>query len=85
MANLLQGVRVLEHPQVEERGLIRRFPGAPGVDQEIAVVRAGFRLANGDPEPASPPPGLGENTERILGELGHDDTKIEALRRERTI
>ena len=37
----------------------------------VAVVRAGFRLASGDPEPRTPPPpALGADTGRILGELG---------------
>jgi len=39
------------------------------VDREIAVVRAGFRLASGDPQPATPPPSLGADTEKILEEL----------------
>jgi CoA:oxalate CoA-transferase len=76
---------VLKHPQVAERGLIKRFASAPGVEREVAVVRAGFRLADGDPEPASPPPALGADTDRILGELGYAADDIEALRRERAI
>ena len=40
---------VLEHPQVVERGLVKRFADAPGVERDVAVVRAGFRLASGDP------------------------------------
>jgi formyl-CoA transferase len=76
---------VLEHPQIDQRGLIKRFPGAPVVDREVAVVRAGFRLAHGDPEPASPPPALGADTERILADLGYAVEEIETLRRERAV
>ena len=71
---------VLEHPQVTGRGLIKRFPTAPGVDREIAVVRSGFRLASGDPAPATPPPSLGADTETILAELGYDPGAVASLR-----
>jgi CoA:oxalate CoA-transferase len=57
----------------------------PGIDREIAVVRAGFRLAGDDPEPASPPPTLGADTDQILAELGYAAADIEALQRERAI
>src|SRR5690606_5890063 len=50
---------VLEHPQVVGRGLLHTFAGAPGVGRPVSVARAGFRLASGDPAPASPPPALG--------------------------
>jgi crotonobetainyl-CoA:carnitine CoA-transferase CaiB-like acyl-CoA transferase len=71
---------VLEHPQVAERVLIKRFLDVPGVDHEIAVVRAGFRLAHGDPEPRSPPPVLGADTDRILEDIGYSDAEITELR-----
>jgi CoA:oxalate CoA-transferase len=76
---------VLEHPQVKSRGLVRRFAGAPGVDREVTVVRSGFRLASGDPAPATPPPTLGADTERILKELGYDQEAIGTFRKDGVI
>jgi crotonobetainyl-CoA:carnitine CoA-transferase CaiB-like acyl-CoA transferase len=73
---------ILEHPQITERVLIKHLQAAPGIDREIAVVRAGFRLASGNPEPASPPPLLGADTERILEELGYDHNAIVKLKTE---
>jgi crotonobetainyl-CoA:carnitine CoA-transferase CaiB-like acyl-CoA transferase len=74
--------RVLEHPQVKGRGMVRRFPDAPGVGRPVQVVRGGFRLASGDPGPASPPPALGQDTDAILGELGLSAAEIENVRKE---
>jgi crotonobetainyl-CoA:carnitine CoA-transferase CaiB-like acyl-CoA transferase len=70
---------VLEHPQVTERNLLRRFAATPELDREIRVVRSGFRLASGDPEPKSPPPVLGADTHDLLAELGYSADEMEAL------
>jgi len=76
---------VLEHPQVTGRGLVKRFAGAPGMAREVTVVRAGFRLGSGDPEPSAPPPALGADTDTILGELGLSAAEIARLREEGAI
>ena len=76
---------VLGHPQVVERGLVRHFGDVPGVGRDIAVVRAGFRLAGGDPVPDRPPPPLGIDNDAILAELGYGEAAVEELRRERAI
>jgi crotonobetainyl-CoA:carnitine CoA-transferase CaiB-like acyl-CoA transferase len=76
---------ILEHPQITERDLIKHFQAVPGTDREVAVVRAGFRLASGDPEPASPPPLLGADTQKILEELGYDRDSIARLEKDGVI
>ncbi len=76
---------VLEHPQVIERGLLKTFGSVSGVDRPVRVVRSGFRLASGDPEPASPPPALGSDTCALLGELGFAKREIDELAREGAI
>lgn len=63
--------QALRHPQMEERSLTRTFPGVIG-QTNLSVVRSGFRLGSGDPEPKTPPPTLGQDTDAILEELGYD-------------
>ena len=76
---------VLEHPQIVGRALLSTFDDVPQVDRTVSVVRSGFRLASGGPAPASPPPALGADTERLLTELGYSKTDIEALARDKAI
>jgi CoA:oxalate CoA-transferase len=70
---------ILEHPQVVERQLLNTFDDVPNVEANVSVVRSGFRLASGDPAPASPPPALGADTTIVLKELGYSESEIDAL------
>lgn len=63
--------QALRHPQVAERELTRTFSNVAG-QTNLSVVRSGFRLGSGDPEPKTPPPTLGQDTDSILAELGYD-------------
>jgi crotonobetainyl-CoA:carnitine CoA-transferase CaiB-like acyl-CoA transferase len=71
---------VVEHAQVRERKLLRRFDRVPGVGRDMGVARAGFRLGSGDPGPTAPPPQLGENTEEVLRQIGCSAEEIAQLR-----
>jgi CoA:oxalate CoA-transferase len=73
---------VLEHPQVIERDLVKTFDRVPGVDRPVRVVRSGFRLASGDPQPHSPPPELGADNAALLAELGFSRDDADELARE---
>jgi CoA:oxalate CoA-transferase len=76
---------VLEHPQVSQRTLLQTFDDVPNVDKTVRVVRSGFRLASGDPEPASPPPALGADTKDLLAALGYSQNEIDQLARDGAI
>ena len=70
----------LEHPQVQDRGLLQTFADVPGVARPVTLTRAGFKLSGADPVVASAPPRLGEHTDEVLRDLGYNDSDIERLR-----
>jgi len=77
--------QALEHPQIAERGMLATFKDAPGVGRDIRIVRTGFKLNGEAPAVASPPPTLGEHTERILVDLGYSSEEIEQLQEEKAV
>ena len=73
--------QALASPQLTRRGLLQTFGNPPGVGRDVTVLRTGFKLTDGDPHAALPPPGLGEHTRAILCELGYSDAEIQAMQR----
>lgn len=63
--------QILAHEQIEGRNFVHNFDDPRLPTGRVGVVRAGFRLASGDPRPSSPPPELGADTEALLDELGY--------------
>ena len=71
---------ILEHPHIKARNLIKTFADVPGADSGAAVTRLGFRIAGDEPDVATPPPQLGQDSGDILRSLGYSDADIEGLR-----
>ncbi len=72
--------QALESPQIRSRGLLQHFPQVDGVEQPVAVVRAGFKLSQGDPEAGGPPPRLGQHTDEVLMDIGYTAEEIRELK-----
>jgi itaconate CoA-transferase len=73
--------QVLAHPQVIARKMVREMESPVG---PVPVIGSPLRLSD-SPARFDPIPGLGEDTEPILRELGYGDAEIENLRRDKVI
>jgi len=71
---------ILSHPQVADRGFLGHFEDPPGVGRAVDLVRTGFLMDGVRPSVDTPPPVLGQHSEKILGALGYDAEQIAALR-----
>ena len=72
-------------PQVRSRRLIETFEAVPGVQGAVACAGAGFLIDDQPARADAPPPVLGEDTRRILTEIGYDPDEIGRLEREGAI
>ena len=76
-AGRLQGLHeALEHPLIEERGLLVR-PDAEGRSEDLLQVRVPIDVDGSCAR--RPPPRLGEHTEEVLREAGLDDDMIASV------
>jgi CoA:oxalate CoA-transferase len=76
----------LRSEQVATRELLQTFASEQsGVGRPITVAKTGFKMSNGDPEPASPPPLLGAHTLEVLSGLGYTQSEIDQLQQQGAI
>lgn len=80
-ARIRTPAEILQHPQVTGRGVLHTFKNVKGVERDVTVLSAPFRLAHDGPTLNSPPPLIGEHSDAILAELGYGAAEIERLRR----
>jgi len=73
--------QALALPQIEHRRLLKSFDEVPGVARSLKIARTGFKLSDGDPDVATPPPLLGEHTDAVLASIGYSTEQIDALRK----
>jgi crotonobetainyl-CoA:carnitine CoA-transferase CaiB-like acyl-CoA transferase len=69
----------LMSPQVASRELVQTIGDVHGAERPVRVLRAGFKMSNGDPTSGAPP-ALGAHTDDILADVGYTAQEIEALR-----
>jgi crotonobetainyl-CoA:carnitine CoA-transferase CaiB-like acyl-CoA transferase len=72
-------------PHFKERRAFHHFESVPGIDGPVGVPLAAFKFAHGGPSIEHPPHEMGQDTDRVLGELGYSDGEISRLRKARVI
>jgi formyl-CoA transferase len=79
-ARIRTPAEILQHPQVTGRGVLHTFKNVKGVECDVTVLSAPFRLAHDGPQLNSPPPQIGEHSDAMLRELGYAVDEIERLK-----
>lgn len=77
--------QALEDPQVAAMRFLTEVAGYPGLARAAPVADLPVKLAAGAVGIESPPPRLGEHTDRILATLGYSDAEIQQLRASRVV
>ena len=72
-------------PHFKDRRVFHHFESVPGIDGPVGVPLAAFKFAHGGPSIEHPPHEKGQDTDRVLGQLGYDDGEISRLRKARVI
>jgi formyl-CoA transferase len=73
---------VLAHAQVRDRDFLALFEDVAGVDRPVTLASIGAMLDGRRPVAAAPPPALGQDSERLLAELGYAAQDIDRMRAE---
>ncbi|CAN5629267.1 CoA transferase [soil metagenome] len=71
---------VISSPQMAHRDLIIEVEGTVGHEQPIRVMNAPFKYAFDPCGTTRPPPGCGQHTDEVLGEVGYSSAEIAMLR-----
>ena len=55
-------------PQMHTRGVLHRYPSAPGIEGAFGVPVAAFKFASDGPQIDAPPPQMGKDNAAVLAE-----------------
>ena len=76
---------ICKHPHILHREILSPIYEIPGTDKLATVATRGFMLVGEKTSSATPPPVLGQDTEKILKSIGLTDKDITTLKSEGTI
>jgi crotonobetainyl-CoA:carnitine CoA-transferase CaiB-like acyl-CoA transferase len=76
---VLSPAQALAHPQVEAMGIVEPTP-VPRLGRDVPLTRVPIEMSRTPAAIRTPPPGIGEQTDEILGELGYACEEIAAMR-----